>query len=160
MGADDPIGGPAGPAGSPGLPARGLPARGLPTRSDAAGVVPGEIRLSALILVAQAAGLALIAVALMIKTVSGGANSLARAAAVAGFVVGGAALLLLAASALLRLRPGARTPVLVLELLTLPVAYSLGIQAGRIWYGGPLLVSAMVLIYLLVAPATRRALGR
>jgi hypothetical protein len=66
----------------------------------------------------------------------------------------------LCARALLRLRPAARTPVLVLEALALPVSYSLAFQAGRVGYGGPILVGALAVLYLLFTPPVRAVLDR
>ena len=122
--------------------------------------VPGEVRLAAAVLALQALGLTVVAVFLVGRTVTGSADSLGRAASDIVFAAGGAALLVLAARALLRLRPAARTPVAVVEFLALPVGYSLGIQAGRIWYGAPILLSAAAVLYLLFTPATRRVLER
>jgi hypothetical protein len=62
--------------------------------------------------------------------------------------------------ALLRLRPAARTPVVVIEALALPVAYSLAFQAGRVGYGGPILVGALAVLYLLFTPPVRVLLDR
>ena len=58
------------------------------------------------------------------------------------------------------MRPSARSPVLVLELLALPVSYSLAIQAGRVGYGGPILISALAVLYLLFTPSAREILNR
>jgi hypothetical protein len=74
--------------------------------------------------------------------------------------VAGAAVLALAARALLRLSPAARTPVVVLQVLALPVAYSLAFQAHRVGYGGPILLAALVVLYLLFTPPVRAVLDR
>ena len=57
-------------------------------------------------------------------------------------------------------RAAARTPVVVIELIALPVSYTLAFPAHRIEYGAPILVSALVVLYLLFTPATRAALDR
>jgi hypothetical protein len=50
--------------------------------------------------------------------------------------------------------------MVVLQLLALPVGYSLAFQAGRVGYGGPILVAALVVLYLLFTPPARAALDR
>jgi hypothetical protein len=59
---------------------------------------------------------------------------------------------------LLRRRAWARGPLVVLELLFLPAGYFL-INSGVPWLGIPLVVAALSCIALLVAPASRAALG-
>jgi hypothetical protein len=68
--------------------------------------------------------------------------------------------LALCARSLLRLRPAARTPVVVIEVLALPVSYSLAFQADRVEYGGPILVGALAVLYLLFTPPVRAVLDR
>ena len=48
----------------------------------------------------------------------------------------------------------------MLQLLALPVSYSLAFQAGRVGYGGPILVAALAVLYLLFTPPARAALDR
>ena len=66
----------------------------------------------------------------------------------------------LCARGLLRLRPAARTPVVVLQVLAVPVSYSLAFQAGRVGYGGPIFVAALAMLYLLFTPPVRAVLDR
>ncbi|MEP6851954.1 MAG: hypothetical protein ABJA87_04765 [bacterium] len=135
------------------------PAAGAADRP--AGVaVPGEIRLVAAVLALQASGLVIIAVVLVTKTLIGDPRRVAGALSAVALAVAAAAILLFAARSLLRLRPGLRTPVIVLELLALPVGYSLGFQAGRMGYAAPLLLSAVLVLYLLFTPAVRALLDR
>ena len=61
------------------------------------------------------------------------------ALAVVGFALLGAVVLVLCARGLLALRPSSRSPVVLLQLIALPVGYSLGIQAGRLLVGVPIL---------------------
>jgi hypothetical protein len=63
----------------------------------------------------------------------------------------------LLARGLARLAGWARTPVVVLQLLALPVGYSLGIQAGLLAYGAPILLAAVAVLYLLFTPEARAA---
>lgn len=131
-----------------------------PATAPSANRVPGELRLAAGILAAQALGLLAIGVFLLAKTAGGSAAEFGRAASDTGFALGAAVLLVFAARALLRMQPAVRTPVVVVELLALPIGYSLGVQAHRIWYGGPVLLSALAVLYLLFTPAARRVLER
>jgi hypothetical protein len=71
--------------------------------------------------------------------------------------VAGGAVLVLLGRALLRIRGWARSPVIVLQLLALPVGYSLAFQAGLPVYGGPILVLAVAELYLLFTPEARAA---
>jgi hypothetical protein len=50
--------------------------------------------------------------------------------------------------------------VVLMQLLALRVSYVLGIQAGRIGYGGPILLAALAVLYLLFTPPARSALDR
>jgi hypothetical protein len=58
------------------------------------------------------------------------------------------------------LRPAARSPIVVLQLLALPVAYSLAFQADRIAYGAPIMLAALAVIFLLFTPPAREVLDR
>jgi hypothetical protein len=106
--------------------------------------------------------LALVAagVLVVVKALTQTAHSLAGALLLAAIVLAGAAVLALCARGLLRLRPAARTPVVVLEALALPVSYSLGFQAGRVGYGAPIMIGALAVLYLLFTPPVRAVLDR
>ena len=54
----------------------------------------------------------------------------------------------------------ARTPVVVVQLLALPVGWSLAFDAGRGYIGLPLLVLAGVILLLLFTPDSIAALDR
>jgi hypothetical protein len=84
----------------------------------------------------------------------------ARAALDALLALLGAGVLAACARGLLHLRPVARSPVVVIELLTAVVSFSLGFQAGLIQYGGPLMLTAVVVLYLLFTPPVRAVLDR
>jgi hypothetical protein len=59
---------------------------------------------------------------------------------------------------LARRRAWARAPVVVLELLFLPIGYYF-IQGGLAWVGIPVIFVAAGCVCLLIAPASRAALG-
>jgi hypothetical protein len=122
--------------------------------------IPAQVRAAAGIIAVQAAALFGAAAVLIVKTIAGHPDSVARALLSAAMALLGMLVLLACARGLLALRPAARTPVVVLELLALPVSYSLGFQAGLMADGAPILLSALAVLYLLLTPAARAALDR
>lgn len=122
--------------------------------------VPVQVRAATGVIAVQAAALFAAAVVVIVKTVVGHPDSIGRALLGAAMALLGTLVLLACARGLLALRPAARTPVVVLELLALPVSYSLGFQAGLMVYGAPILLSAVAVLYLLFTPPARAALDR
>jgi hypothetical protein len=106
--------------------------------------------------------LALLAAAgvVLVKAATQHSHSVPGALLLAAIALAGAAVLVLCARGLLRLRPAARTPVIVIEALAIPVSYSLAFQAHRIVYGGPIMVGALAVLYLLFTPPARAVLDR
>jgi hypothetical protein len=123
-------------------------------------VIPTQVRAAAGIVAAEALALLSAAGVLAVKTATQRPDSYGRALLDMAFALGGALLLGFGAWGLIRLKPAARTPVIVLQLLALPVAYSLAFQANRVEYGGPILVAALATLYLLFTPQAREALDR
>jgi hypothetical protein len=119
---------------------------------------PGQLRAAALLVSAESAALVVAAGVLLVKIVIGHPDSLARAFLEAAMALLAAAMLGVGARGLLYRRPSARTPVIVVQLLALPVAYSLAFQAGLVAYGGPILVVALAVLYLLFTPPVREVL--
>ena len=113
----------------------------------------GLIGLQALALVAAAA-------VVLVKAATQTSHDLIGALLLGAIALAGALALGACVRSLLRLRPAARTPVVVIELLALPVSYTLAFQADRIGYGAPILVSALAVIYLLFTPPVREILDR
>jgi hypothetical protein len=111
------------------------------------------IAVEALALVATAA-------VLVVKTSTGHPHSVAGALLGAALALVAALALGAAARGLAHLRAAARTPVIVLQLLAVPVSYSLAFQAHRVGYGGPILLAALATLYLLFTPPARAALDR
>lgn len=122
--------------------------------------VPAPIRAACAILGAEVLGLLGIGAFLIYSTIFGHPSGVARALLGAAMAFAGAAALAFGARGLLRLSTVARTPVVVIQLLAVPVSYSLAFQAGRVLYGGPILVAAVAVIYLLFTPPAREALDR
>jgi len=121
-------------------------------------VVPVQLRLAGGVVCVQAAGLFATAVVLVVKTIAGHPDSVGRALFGAAMALLGMLVLLACVRGILALRWAARTPIIVIELLALPVSYSLGFQAGRMGYGAPILISAVAVLYLLFTPPARAAL--
>jgi hypothetical protein len=122
--------------------------------------VPRPLRTACAIIGLEALALFAAAVFLVVDTVTGAPTSVGRALSGAGLALLGALVLAFGARSLLQLRPAARTPVVILQLLALPVSYSLAFQAGRVGYGGPIFVAALVVLYLLFTPPVREVLDR
>jgi hypothetical protein len=130
------------------------------TAAEPAATPPTAIRAAAAIVLAEAAGLVIIALVLVVLAFVHTTTRLWAAVAIVGFALLAAAVLALCARGLLRLRPSARSPVILVQLLTVPVGYSLGIQAGRLLVGIPILVAAIAVLVLLLLPSARQALDR
>jgi hypothetical protein len=122
--------------------------------------VPKQIRAAVIVIWLEALALFVTGGILVGKTVTGDPHDVAGALLAAAMATAGGLALLLAGRALMRLSPAARTPVVVVELLALPVAYSLAFQASRVEYGGPILIAALAVLYLLFTPPARAALDR
>lgn len=121
---------------------------------------PREVRAAVGVIGLESLALLAAAGVLVAKTVGGHPHSVAGALLGAAMAAAGAVALALAARGLLHLRPAARTPIVVLQLLALPVSYSLAFQAHRVGYGGPILLAALAVLYLLFTPPARAALDR
>jgi hypothetical protein len=127
---------------------------------DATPVVPTQIRAAVVVIGLESLALDAAAIVLLDKTITGHPNDVWRALLGAAFALAGAAVLALGARGIYRLRPPARTPIVVLQVLAIPVAYSLAFQAGRVEYGGPILLAVLAVLYLLFTPPAREALDR
>jgi hypothetical protein len=122
--------------------------------------VPAQLRAAVIVIGLEAAALVGAAGLLIVKTITGHPASVGRALLDAGFALLGSLVLALCARGLNRCRTSARTPAVVLQLLAIPVSYSLAFQAGRVGYGGPILLAALVTLYLLFTPPVRAVLDR
>jgi hypothetical protein len=122
--------------------------------------VPGSLLAAAFLLAAQALALVVLAVIVIVKVVTGHPSNVGGALVGAALAALAALVLGQCGRAIYQRRPAGRTPVVVIELLALPVSYDLTFPAHRPGYGGPILVSALALLYLLFTPAARAALDR
>ncbi|MFN2559911.1 MAG: hypothetical protein ABR571_01265 [Jatrophihabitans sp.] len=121
---------------------------------------PRPLVIACLILGLEALGLVVVAGVAVAHAGSAAHHHVLRAVLGGGFALVGAGALGLCARGLLRLRPAARTPVVVLQLLILPVSYTIAFQADQPAYGGPMLLAALAVIYLLFTPPVRAVLDR
>jgi hypothetical protein len=136
------------------------PAVGPGPGTPAGDVLPRELRAAAIVVLAQAAGLFIGAVALLVGIVRGSYEDAGRAWSDAAIALLGALIFLFLARGLADLRPAVRTPLIVVELLALPVGYGLGSGSGRWGYAVPILASAVVVLALLMSRPARDVLDR
>ena len=120
--------------------------------------VPATLRWAVVLLGIQTLGLVALVGILVFADVRSTSTSTSGAAGLTAFVVLVAALFGLFVWALSGRRAWARGPAIVLELLLLPVGYSL-VTSGLAFLGIPVLVVGATTAALLLAPATRAALG-
>jgi chromate transport protein ChrA len=119
--------------------------------------VPRVVTAAAVLAGVQGLALVAIAVLLIVDTVVGTPHSLFGGLGGAVLALIAAAVLLVLGRQLAGLRRWARSPIVVLQVLWLPVSFSLAFQAGRPGYGGPILVSAIAILLLLATPEARAA---
>jgi hypothetical protein len=94
-------------------------------------------------------------VLLIVKTATSHPQSVFGALSGALLALVAAAALIFLAARVVQERRWARTPIVVLQILWLPVGFSLAFQAGRPEYGAPLLVAAIGTLALFATPAAR-----
>ncbi|WP_373313958.1 hypothetical protein [Planosporangium flavigriseum] len=119
---------------------------------------PAALRAAVGLLLAQAVVVALIVAFLVYKDITARVVVLRDALIVTGFTVLVAVVLAALGWALSRRRAWARGPAVVMELMLLPIGWFM-ISGGLAWLGVPVLALGLVGAGLLVAPATREALG-
>jgi hypothetical protein len=122
--------------------------------------VPHTVRTAAALVSLEVLCLFGGAIVLLIMAAVRTTTRLWAALAIVGFALVAAAILALCARGLLLLRPSARSPIILVQLLALPVGYSLGFQAGRVLIAAPLLIVAVAVLVLLLTPSARQALDR
>jgi hypothetical protein len=118
---------------------------------------PAAVRRAALVAGVEAAALALVALWLLVLTVTSTPDSVGRALAEVVYVGFFAALLGAAAVGLWRLSPWSRGPVVFLQLLLGLFGWYSAFEWGGAWVGVPLLVLVATELYLLATPEARLA---
>jgi hypothetical protein len=132
-----------------------VPSSAADPEPDDAGPVPPPLRAAAAVVALE--GLTLVGFAVYVAVA--GTGRAANIAALAAFAGGAGVLLGLLARAVAGAHTWARSPVVVVQIVFLPVGVSL-IQAGRGVVGAAVLVLAAAVLYLLFTPASRAALDR
>ena len=120
--------------------------------------LPATVRWAVVLLGLQTLGWVGLVALVIYADVRSPATSTAGAVGSTIFVVLIAGLFGLFTWALAGLRRWARSPAIVLELLQLPIGYSL-VSSGGSLVGIPVMLLAAVTIVLLLAPTTRAAFG-
>jgi hypothetical protein len=120
--------------------------------------LPTTLRIAVVLLFVEAAGLAAVAALFAYDGLTQRAVSAGSAVTVVAFPAALGALLGVLGWQLTRRRSWARGPAIVLELLLLPLGYYM-VVGGAAWLGIPAMVAGLACTGLLVAPASREALG-
>lgn len=124
--------------------------------ADDTASVTREIRIASAIVALQGLALVAAAVLLVVKSLLDNADSIGRALFAAALALVAAAVLGLCAQGLRRGLSSSRSPIVVLEVVAIPVGFSLGFQAGLIGYGGPIVLTALAVLVLMFSPGGRR----
>jgi hypothetical protein len=122
--------------------------------------VPRSLRLAGLVAAIEGAGVLAAGVVLAVKTIVQTPNNLGRALLGTAFALLGGLVLLLLARAVARADGWARSPLVVLQILALPIGYTMTFDSGQPAYGIPVLLLAVAELYLLFTPESREALER
>ena len=128
-----------------------------PRPARAATQVPGSVRRAALVVGVEATALAVLALVLLVLTVTRSPDSIGRALAEVVFVGLAAGVLAAAARGLWRLASWARGPVVALQIFLGILAYTAAFQADRPEIGVPVLALVGLVLYLLATPEARLA---
>jgi hypothetical protein len=131
------------------------PAAPRPERERPA--APTAVRRAALVAGVEAAGLAAVALWLLVLTFTSTADSVGRALAEVVYVGIFAVALGAATVGLWRVSPWSRGPVVFLQLLLGLFGYYSAFEWGGAWVGVPLLVLVATELYLLATPEARLA---
>jgi hypothetical protein len=123
----------------------------------AAAPPPRPVRLAAALVAVEGVALLALAVLEAVSTVLSDAASVSLALVTAAFAAAGGLLLLWLARALTGLRRAARTPVVVLQLIMLPIGWNLVGSSGRPELGVPVLLLAVAVLGLLFGSEEARA---
>ena len=118
---------------------------------------PRPVRLAATLVAAEGVALLVLAVAEAVSTIVSDAASVSLALVTAAFAAVTGVLLLWLGRALTELRRAARSPVVVLQLIALPIGWNLISTSGRPELGLPVVVLAAAVLVLLFGTEDARA---
>lgn len=116
------------------------------------------LRWAVRLILAEAVALAVLTLFLVYLDLTADWTAAQMALSITGYLALMTALFFAVGIALARGRRWARGPAIVLELLQVPIGYTM-LTNGLPLVGGPLLVLGLTGAVLLLAPGTRRALG-
>jgi hypothetical protein len=119
---------------------------------------PATLRWAVRLLFAEGAGLALLTLVIVYLDVTSDATFLAVALSFTGYLALMTVLFLGVAAALRRRRRWARGPGIVLQMLQMPIGWTM-LTHGQPLIGAPLFALGLIGAVLLFAPSTRLALG-
>ena len=118
---------------------------------------PVPVRGLSVLLAVEGGALVLLGLGYAVVSALGSPESLAGAELAAAFAVAAGGVLGLLGRAVVRRRPWARTPALLLNLLAVPVA--VGLLQAHVWaVGVPVLLVPLAALALLASPQVRAAL--
>jgi hypothetical protein len=120
--------------------------------------LPGTLRTAVWLVRGESAALGLLGAFLVYEALTVTATDLTTALLLAAFTIGAAVGLWALTGALWRRHARARAPVIVLQLLLLPVGYYM-VQGGLGWLGVPLVALGVLVSGLLVSPTATKAFG-
>jgi len=119
--------------------------------------VPRAVRLAGLLAVVEGAGVLLAAAALGVATALEPPESYGRALFGAFILLAAGLLLLRIGLGIARVERWARAPVVVAQILLVPVGYTLAVTAQLPLYGVPILALVAAEVCLLLTPEARLA---
>jgi hypothetical protein len=117
------------------------------------------VRRACALLLLESLGLLVAFVTLIVLALVHDTTRLWAAFVIAGFALAGAVFLYFAARGLRRLEAAYRSPVVLLQLLAVPVSIGL-MQGGQVAIGLPILVVAVVVVHQLFTAQSRAVLDR
>jgi hypothetical protein len=122
------------------------------------GANPGTLKWAVRLLAVETVALAALTVFLVYLDITARVTAAQAALSVTGYGVLMTAGFLAVTVGLARRRRWARAPAIVLNLLQVPIGMSI-LSAGLFWIGAPAVAAGLATAALLLAPATREALG-
>ncbi len=128
------------------------------TGEESDSATPASLTWAVRLLLLQAAGLAALTIYLVIRLITADEVLVGPAVGLILMAAVGAAAVVVVARSLGRLRPGARGPAILVQLLLIASGGFL-LQTGPAWLGGPLMALGVLAGLLIVLPASTRALG-
>ncbi len=121
---------------------------------------PRAARLAGLVAAAQGVAVLVAAGVLGVATLLDRPASYGRALFAVVILLAAGLVLLRIGRGIARVEGWARAPVIVAQILLIPVGYTLALSAERPWYGVPILALCAAEIWLLLTPEARVAFER